>query len=173
MWCAWRMSSTTANISAMEPSIYSSSLTRTSWRKVKVTDSRTAVEFAAWMRGLTDVHYPKAERIRVLPDNLSTRLAGALYEAFLACEARRVPERLEFYYVPKHASWLSMVEIEIGVLQSLDHGSALASASKPKSSPGNDGEMQHAPVSFISRAACHRHGSHKNWPRLYIYLVGP
>ena len=87
------------------------------WRKVKVTDSRTAVDFAACMRDLTDVHYPKAERIRVVLDNLSTHTAGALYEAFPPCEARRVLERLEFHYVPKHASWLNMVEIEIGVLR--------------------------------------------------------
>ena len=105
------------NISATEPSIYSSSLTRTSWREVKVTDSRTAVDFAACMRDLTDVHYPKAEQIRVVLDNLSTHSAGALYEAFPAREARRVLERLEFHYVPKHASWLNMVEIEIGVLR--------------------------------------------------------
>jgi transposase len=88
------------------------------WRKVKVTDSRAAVDFAACMRDLTDVHFPKAERIRVVLDNLSTHSAGALYRAFPACEARRVLRRLEFHYVPKHASWLNMVEIEIGVLRS-------------------------------------------------------
>jgi transposase len=87
------------------------------WRKVKVTDNRTAIDFAACMRDLTDVHYPKAERIRVVLDNLSTHTAGALYEAFPAYEARRMMERLEFHYVPKHASWLNMVEIEIGVLR--------------------------------------------------------
>jgi DDE superfamily endonuclease len=88
------------------------------WRKVKVTDSRAAVDFAACMRELTDVHFPKAERIRVVLDNLSTHSAGALYQAFPAAEARRVLRRLEFHYVPKHASWLNMVEIEIGVLRS-------------------------------------------------------
>ncbi len=88
------------------------------WRKVKVTDSRAAVDFATCMRELTDVHFPKAERIRVVLDNLSTHSAGALYQAFPACEARRVLRRLEFHYVPKHASWLNMVEIEIGVLRS-------------------------------------------------------
>ena len=88
------------------------------WRKVKVTDSRAAVDFAACMRELTDVHYPKAERIRVVLDNLSTHSAGALYQAFPPDEARRVLRRLEFHYVPKHASWLNMVEIEIGVLRS-------------------------------------------------------
>jgi len=86
------------------------------WRKVKVTASRAAVDFAACMRELTDVHFPKAERIRVILDNLSTHSAGALYQAFPAAEARRVLRRLEFHYVPKHASWLNMVEIEIGVL---------------------------------------------------------
>jgi transposase len=86
------------------------------WRKVKVTKRRTAEDFAACMRELTDVYYPKAERIRVVLDNLSTHSAGALYQTFPAEEARRVLRRLEFHYVPKHASWLNMVEIEISVL---------------------------------------------------------
>jgi transposase len=88
-----------------------------SWRKVKVTDRRAAVDFAACMRELADVDFPEAERVRVVMDNLSTHSAGALYQAFPACEARRVLQRLEFHYVPKHASWLNMVEIEIGVLR--------------------------------------------------------
>jgi transposase len=88
------------------------------WRKVKITDRRAAQDFATCMRELTDVHYPKAERIRVVLDNLSTHSAGALYHAFSAFEARRVLRRLEFHYVPKHASCLNMVEIEIGVLRS-------------------------------------------------------
>src|SRR6516162_5474069 len=87
------------------------------WRKVKVTDSRTAVDFAACMQELVDVHFPKAERIRVVLDNLSTLSVGALYQAFPPDEARRLLRRLEFHYVPKHASWLNMVEIEIGVLR--------------------------------------------------------
>jgi transposase len=86
------------------------------WRKVKVTESRAAVDFAACMRDLVDLHFPKAERIRVVLDNLSTHSAAALYQTFPAGEARRVLRRLEFHYVPKHASWLNMVEIEIGVL---------------------------------------------------------
>jgi transposase len=88
------------------------------WRRVKVTERRTAQDFAACMRELADIHYPKAERIRVVLDNLSTHSAGALYHTFPAHEARRVLRRLEFHYVPKHASWLNMVEIEIGVLAS-------------------------------------------------------
>jgi transposase len=88
------------------------------WRKVKVTDRRAAEDFAVCMRELTDVHFPEAERIRLVLDNLSTHFPGALYQAFPPCEARRVLRRLEFHYVPKHASWLNMVEIEIGVLRS-------------------------------------------------------
>src|SRR5262249_20460878 len=86
------------------------------WRKVKVTERRAAEDFAACMRELADDYYPEAERIRVVVDNLSTHSAGALYQAFTPGEARRVLRRLEFHYVPKHASWLNMVEIEIGVL---------------------------------------------------------
>jgi transposase len=88
------------------------------WRKVKVTDNRAAVDFAACMRELVDLHYPEAERIRVVLDNLSTHFPGSLYQAFPPDEARRVLRRLEFHHVPKHASWLNMVEIEIGVLRS-------------------------------------------------------
>jgi transposase len=88
------------------------------WRKVKVTERRAAQDFAICMRDLTDIHYRGAERIRVVLDNLSTHSAGALYQSFPADEARRVLRRLEFHYVPKHASWLNMVEIEIGVLAS-------------------------------------------------------
>jgi transposase len=88
------------------------------WREVKVTERRAAEDFAACMRELTDVHFPKAEKIRVVLDNLSTHSAAALYQAFPAPEARRVLRRIEFHYTPKHASWLNMVEIEIGVLRS-------------------------------------------------------
>lgn len=87
------------------------------WRHVKVTDQRTAIDFAECMRDLVDTHYPQADRIRVVLDNLSTHSAGALYEAFAPEEARRILSKLEFHFTPKHASWLNMVEIEIGVLR--------------------------------------------------------
>jgi transposase len=86
------------------------------WRHAKVTDRRTALDFADCMKDLVDIHYPDAQRIRVVLDNLSTHSAGALYERFLPSEARRILDRLEFHYTPKHASWLNMVEIEIGVM---------------------------------------------------------
>jgi transposase len=88
------------------------------WREVKVTDRRTKTDFAACMRELSDIHFPEAEKIRVVLDNLSTHSPAALYSAFPAAEARRVLRRLEFHFTPKHASWLNMVEIEIGVLRS-------------------------------------------------------
>ena len=87
------------------------------WRHVKVTEHRTARDFAICMRDLADIHYPEAELIRVVMDNLSTHNPGALYETFPAPEAHRILQRLEFHYTPKHASWLNMVEIEIGVLR--------------------------------------------------------
>src|ERR1700681_1887785 len=87
------------------------------WRKVKVTERRAAKDYAQCIRELVDVHYPNAEYIRVVQDNLSTHSAGALYEAFPPTEARRILRRLEFHYTPKPASWLNMVEIEIGVLR--------------------------------------------------------
>lgn len=88
------------------------------WRHAKVTDHRAARDFAECMRDLVDQHYPKAERIRVVLDNPSTHTPAALYETLEPGEARRILRRLEFHYTPKHASWLNMVEIEIGVMVS-------------------------------------------------------
>jgi transposase len=87
------------------------------WRKVKLTERRTAKDYAKCMRDLVDIHYPDAEIIRVVQDNLSTHSAGALYQTFPPAQARRILRRIEFHYTPKHASWLNMVEIEIGVLR--------------------------------------------------------
>jgi len=86
------------------------------WRHAKVTDQRTCIDFAECMRDLVDEHYPEAEKIRVVLDNLSAHSAAALYQAFEPAEARRILSRLEFHFTPKHASWLNMVEIEIGVM---------------------------------------------------------
>jgi len=87
------------------------------WRKMKVTDRRTNQDFAECMRELVDVHYPDASIIRVVLDNLSTHSAGAIYDTFPAPQARRILKKLEFHHTPKHASWLNMVEIEIGILR--------------------------------------------------------
>ncbi len=84
------------------------------WRHAKVTKTKKAADFAELMRELVDVHYPDAECIRVVLDNLNTHRPASLYRAFPAPEARRVLRKLAFHYTPKHASWLNMVEIEIG-----------------------------------------------------------
>lgn len=86
------------------------------WRHAKVTDRRASSDFAVCMRELVDEHYPNADRIRVVLDNLSTHTPAALYETFAPDEARRILRKIEFHYTPKHASWLNMVEIEIGVM---------------------------------------------------------
>ncbi len=80
-----------------------------SWRRVKVTDRRAAQDFAGCMRDLVDIHFPNAEKIRLVLDNLSTHSASALYQTFPAPEARRVLRRIEFHYTPRHASWLRAV----------------------------------------------------------------
>jgi transposase len=86
------------------------------WRHVKVTEHRGNTDFAECMRELVDVHFPDAEIIRVVLDNLNTHRPGALYNAFPAPEARRILRKLEFHYTPKHGSWLNMAELEIGIL---------------------------------------------------------
>ncbi len=86
------------------------------WREVKVTPQRTAVDFAQCMKDLVDVHFPEAEMIRVVMDNLNTHTPGSLYKAFAPEEARRILKRLEFHFTPKHGSWLNMAEIELSVL---------------------------------------------------------
>ncbi|MEO8612990.1 MAG: IS630 family transposase [Chloroflexota bacterium] len=86
------------------------------WRHAKVTDHRTKADFAACMRDLVDIHFPHAEKIRVVMDNLNTDTPTSLYTTFPPAEARRILSSLEFHYTPKHASWLNMVEIELGRL---------------------------------------------------------
>ena len=87
------------------------------WRHVKVTERRTKIDFAHCMKELVDVYFPEAEVIRVVQDNLNTHTPATLYEAFEPAEAKRILERLEFHYTPKHGSWLNMVEIEIATLK--------------------------------------------------------
>ncbi len=86
------------------------------WRHVEVTPRRTAVDWAHFMRDLSEVHYPEAERIRVVLDNLNTHGPWSFYETFPPAEARRLAARFEFHYTPKHGSWLNIAEIELSVL---------------------------------------------------------
>ncbi len=86
------------------------------WRKVFVCERRTMIDWAFCIREILDVHYPHAEKVRLVLDNLNTHTGASLYEAFSPAEARRLLSRLEFHYTPKHGSWLNMAEIEIGVM---------------------------------------------------------
>jgi hypothetical protein len=85
-------------------------------RHVKVTDRRTAVDYAHVIRDLVDVHYPHADKIVLVQDNLNIHKPASLYQAFPPAEARRLIERLEIHYTPKHGSWLNMAETELSVL---------------------------------------------------------
>ena len=87
-------------------------------RHVEVTERKTSVDFAWFLKQTGDVWYPEARRIVLVCDNLSTHTPAALYGRFPPAEARRILSRLEFHFTPKHASWLNMVEIEIGVMVS-------------------------------------------------------
>jgi hypothetical protein len=86
------------------------------WRHVMVTGRRTKREFAQCLAELVNVHFPKAEKIRVVLDNLSTHTPGALYEVFPPVDARRLLRKLEFHPTPVHGSWLNMAEIDLAVL---------------------------------------------------------
>ncbi len=86
------------------------------WRHVKVTTRRTNADWAECMRELVDVHFPDAAQVVVVQDNLNTHTPAALYSAFAPAEAKRIWDRLEFHYTPKHGSWLNMAEIELSVL---------------------------------------------------------
>ena len=86
------------------------------WRHVKVTDRRTKADWAQCMQELVDVHYPQAELIKVVMDNLNTHNPASLYEVFEPAEARRILSKLEFHNTPIHGSWLNVAEIELSVL---------------------------------------------------------
>ena len=86
------------------------------WRHVKVTERRTAVDYAHVLKELADIHFPKAEKIILVQDNLNTHAPSSLYEAYPPAEARRIIGRFEWHYTPKHGSWLNLAESELAVL---------------------------------------------------------
>jgi DDE superfamily endonuclease len=88
------------------------------WRHVKVTDRHTAVDYAHVLKELADIHFANAKTIVLVQDNLNIHSKASLYEAFPAAEARRLVERFEWHYTPKHGSWLNLAESELGVLSS-------------------------------------------------------
>jgi transposase len=86
------------------------------WRHISVTESRTKIDFAHFVKEILDFHYPNAEKVVLVMDNLNTHNPSSLYEAFTPEEARRLCEKLEIHYTPKHGSWLNMAEIELSIL---------------------------------------------------------
>lgn len=88
----------------------------TGWRHLEVTDQRTAIDYAHQMKYLVDERYPQADKIGVIQDQLNTHVKASLYKAFAPEEAKRILDKLEFHYTPKHGSWLNMAEIELSVL---------------------------------------------------------
>lgn len=87
------------------------------WRQVRVSAQRTRLDFAACIKDLVDVHYPQVERIVLVMDQLNTHSPASLYAAFPPEEAKRLADKLEIHYTPKHGSWLNMAELELAVLQ--------------------------------------------------------
>jgi len=88
------------------------------WRHIEITDRRTAIDYAHALEALSDTHFKNAKKIILVQDNLNTHKPASLYEAFLPDKARRLVERFEWHYTPKHGSWLNMAESELGVLAS-------------------------------------------------------
>ncbi len=88
------------------------------WRHVEVTERRTRRDYARCVRDLVDRYYPQAAKIRLVQDNLNTHDGASLYETFPPEEARRILDRIEFHYTPKHGSWLNMAETELSILGS-------------------------------------------------------
>ncbi|HLJ96695.1 MAG TPA: IS630 family transposase [Gemmataceae bacterium] len=86
------------------------------WRHVRVSARRTRKDYAGCVRELVDVHYPKAKKIRLVQDNLNTHDGASLYEAFAPAEARRLLDKIEWHYTPKHGSWVNMAETEISIM---------------------------------------------------------
>lgn len=87
-------------------------------RHVEITERRTAKDWAVFVKGMLDERYPQATKVRLVMDNLNTHGIASLYEAFAPQEARRLAERLEIHYTPKHGSWLNVAEIELSAMQS-------------------------------------------------------
>lgn len=85
-------------------------------RHIKITDRRTKIDWAHYIKELTDTHYTDAEKIILVMDNLNTHTGSSLYEAFAPEEAKRILDKLEIHYTPKHGSWLNIAEIELSHL---------------------------------------------------------
>ena len=117
------------------------------WRHVKPTARRTAVDYAHVLKEVSDVHFPRARTIVLVQDNLNTHAPSSLYEAFPPTEARRIAERFEWHYSPKHGSWLNMAEAELSILarQCLDRRIPDVPTLSNRSRPGSSGATNITP----------------------------
>ncbi len=137
------------------------------WRHVRVSARRTRKDYALCVRELVDVHYPQAKKIRLVQDNLNTHGGASLYEAFPPAEARRLLDRIEFHYTPKHGSWLNMAETEIGIMNSqcldrrLDSAERIAAEVAPWESERN---AQQARIHWTFTLAAARQKLRKLYP---------
>ncbi len=117
------------------------------WRQVEVTDTRTRADWAWFVKGLVDGRYKGAERVVLVMDNLNTHTTGSLYATFPPEEARRIAERLEIHYTPKHGSWLNVAEIELAALANqclgdrVEDKQALAAATAAWAAPRNEQQV--------------------------------
>jgi hypothetical protein len=100
------------------------------FRTVKITDRKCKVDWAEFIKEIADVHYPEVELITLVMDNLGTHTPGAFYERFEPAEAKRILDRFEFVFTPKHGSWLDMAEIELNVLNNQCLGRRIESIEK-------------------------------------------
>ncbi len=117
------------------------------WRHFKVTDRHTAIDYAHVLKDLADVHFPHKTAIVLVQDNLNIHAKASLYETFPPTEARRLVERFEWHYTPKHGSWLDLAESELGILfaQCLDRRIPESRPSSTKSPPGSTTAMSTTP----------------------------
>lgn len=101
-------------------------------RIVKITDTRTKSDYANFIKELLEKHYPQVKTIRLVADNLNTHFTSSFYETFSKPQADKLLKRIEFYYTPKHASWLNMAEIEINIMDRQCTGGRIASKKEMK-----------------------------------------
>jgi hypothetical protein len=102
------------------------------FRHIEITDRHTAIDYAHTLEALSDTHFPNAKRVVLVQDNLSTHKPASLYEAFTPDKARRLVERFEWHYTPKHGSWLNLAESELAALASQCLGRRIANRQKLK-----------------------------------------
>ena len=139
------------------------------WRHVRVSARRTRKDYALCVRELVDVHYPRAKKIRLVQDNLNTHDGASLYEAFRPEVARRLLDKVEFHYTPKHGSWVNMAETEIGIMNSqcldrrLDSAAAIAREVAAWEGKRND---RQARIHWTFTLAAARHKLRKLYPSI-------